>query len=203
MTEPVSVGSTFATTAPDDAARDRLWNEIRHWRACCAMLAGCVILGVAQAVSWAAIAPGEQFKVFKDGTFLPLPTESTHQYTSVALFTLIALVVGVSVAIAGWSWRSLRGSVMLLAVGAANGLGALTAYLLGRVLTSGVDPSSVGPSAVESVVRAAPALGGVIVIVVQPAVAVALYTFLVAWNGLPDLGRGEPRFRGTRSLRRP
>lgn len=182
-----------ASPAPEVALR----TELRYWRGGATVVLACVLLGCGQAVLWSAIAPGEQFKVFKDGTFRPLPTESTHQYISMAIFSMISIVIAVAVALAVWSWRAVRGTVMLTAVGLGNALGALTGYLSGRVLVGGIDPSSIGPSAVESLVKAAPTLGSALIVVVQPAIAVVVYTFLVAWNGQPDLGRGDPRPNGS------
>ncbi|MET3805017.1 uncharacterized protein YaiE (UPF0345 family) [Nakamurella sp. UYEF19] len=164
--------------------------ELKLWRSGAAIVVGTVILGLLQAVLWSRIAPGEQFKVYTDGQYLPLPTESYHQFTSVAIFALIGVVVGVAVGTLCWHWRSVRGISTALVVAGANGLGALTAYLVGRVLVSGVDPASVGNSSVESVVTSAATLGNAMVIIAQPAIAVAVYTFLVAWNGQPDLSRG-------------
>lgn len=166
--------------------------ELKLWRSGAAIVVGTLVLGVLQAVLWSRIAPGEQFKVYTDGQYLPLPTESYHQFTSVAIFALIGIVVGVAVGTLCWHWRSVRGTSTALVVAGANGLGALTAYLVGRVVVGGVDPSSVGNSSVESVVNAAPTLGNAMVIIAQPAIAIAVYTFLVAWNGQPNLSRSLP-----------
>ncbi len=165
--------------------------ELRLWRAGAVVVGAAVLVGALQGVLWSRIAPGEQFKVYTDGGFLPLPTESYHQFTSIAIFALIGVVVAVSAATLTWHWRSVRGTTMALVVVGANALGALTAYLLGRVLATGVDPASVGNSSVESIVRAAPTLGNAMVLIIQPAIAVAVYTFLVAWNGQPGLGRPQ------------
>jgi hypothetical protein len=175
--------------------------ELRQWRAGALVLLVCVLAGAGQGVLWSLLAPGEQFKVFRDGTFGALPTESTHQYISIAIFTLLGLVSGIAVAVAAWCWRSVRGSVMLLTVGFGSALGALTAYLIGRSLAGGVEPSSIGPSNVESLVTAPPTLGNALILIAQPTLALAIYTFLAAWNGQPDLGRGEQRFASARARR--
>ncbi len=151
-----------------------------------------MLLGALQGVLWSLIAPGEQFVVYSNGQYLPLPTESYHQFISIAVFVLIGFVVGLAVATAIWHWRSVRGTTTLLVVACANGLGALTAYLLGHALVSGVDPAAIGATSAASVVTAAPSLGSALVLVAQPAVAVAVYTFLVAWNGWPDLAVPTP-----------
>lgn len=167
--------------------------ELLRWRSGAAIVSIIAAIGALQGVLWSRIAPGEQFKVYTDGQYLPLPTESYHQFTGIALFALIGVVVAVSLASACWHWRSVRGTSTVLVLAAANGLGALTAYLLGRLLVAGVDPATVGATSSESVVTAAPTLGNAMVLIAQPAVAVAVYTFLVAWSGQPDLGRREPR----------
>ena len=165
--------------------------ELRLWRSGAVVVGGAVIVGALQGWLWSRIAPGEQFFVNTDGSFGGLPTESYHQFTSIAIFALIGLVVAVAAATLTWHWRSVRGAAMALVVVGANGLGALTAYLLGRVLASGVDPATVGNSSTASIVTAAPVLGNVMVVVVQPAIAIAVYTFLVAWNGQPGLDRPQ------------
>jgi hypothetical protein len=165
--------------------------ELRLWRAGAVVVGATVIVGALQGLLWSRIAPGEQFKVYTDGGFLPLPTESYHQFTSIAIFALLGFVVAAAAATLTWHWRSVRGATMALVVVGGNALGALTAYLVGRVLASGVDPESIGNSSVESIVRAAPTLGNAMVIIIQPAIAIAVYTFLVAWNGQSDLARPQ------------
>ena len=91
-----------------------------------------------------------------------------------------------------WRWRSVRGPATLLAVALANGLAALTAYAMGRLLVSGVDPATVGARTAAVVVTAAPSLGSALVLIAQPAFASAVYTFLVAWSGRADLAISTP-----------
>ncbi len=166
--------------------------ELLLWRSSAAIIGVTVILGALQGVLWSLIAPGEQFVVYTDGQYLPLPTESYHQFTSIAIFVLIGVVVGIAVATAVWHWPSVRGSTTVLVVAGANALGAFTAYLLGRVLVSGVDPASVGATGASAIVTAAPSLGSAMVLIAQPAVAVAVYTLLVAWSGRSDLAVVTP-----------
>jgi hypothetical protein len=78
---------------------------------------------------------------------------------------------------------------MLLALVGGSLLGALAAWLTGNWLASGTDPASVGASAADSIVIAPPTIGTILVVLAQPALAAAVYTFLVAWNGHPDLDR--------------
>ncbi len=161
--------------------------ELLLWRSSAAIIGVSVIIGVLQGVLWAQIAPGEQFFVNPDGSYGGLPTESYHQFTSVAIFVLIGIVVAVAVATAVWHWRSIRGPGTLLVLVGASALGALAAYLAGRALVTGVDPAAVGVRSALSVVTAAPSLASALVLIAQPAVAGAVYTILVAWSGRSDL----------------
>ena len=61
-----------------------------------------------------------------------------------------------------------------------------------KTVAPGVDPASVGATAADSIVVAPPATGTILVVLDQPALAAAVYTFLVAWNGHPDLDRPKP-----------
>ena len=83
--------------------------ELLLWRSSAAIVAVTVILGVLQGVLWSVIAPGEQFVVYPTGSIRLLPTESYHQFTSIAIFVLIGVVVALAVATAVWQWRSIRG----------------------------------------------------------------------------------------------
>lgn len=169
----------------------RMRDELRLWRFGAVLVVGCVLLGLIQAALWAGLAPGEQYQVGTDGGYGALPTESAHRFTSVAIFALLAIVVGVCVAVAAWGVRTVRGPVTVLAVGLADGLGALTAYLVGKVIAPGIDPGSVGASAAARLVHAPPVLGNAMVLIIQPAFAVGIYTLLVLWNGQPDLDRPD------------
>lgn len=170
---------------------DRLQQELLQWRAG-GLLAGlAVVAGVVQAFGWSRIAPGEPFYVTTSGSYGGLPTGSYHQFAGIAIFVLIGIAVGVTTAAGVWRWRSIRGLATALTVAGVNLLGALTAYLLAPVFAPGVDPASVGAVAAQTVVTGPPTVGNVLAIVIQPAVAIAIYTFLAAWNGRPDLARHE------------
>ena len=163
--------------------------ENRQWRMLAGLLLGGVLLGLAQAGLWARIAPGEVFKIFTDGGYGSLPTASGFRYTAIAMFCVIGLVVGIIQAVGAWAWRSVRGSITLLGVGLGAGVGALTAYLIGRAVAGGVLPGSVGAAPTERIVHAPPVSGSAIVLLAQPAAALLVYTLLAAWSGRADLGR--------------
>lgn len=158
-------------------------------RAVLVVLGLCVVIGLIQGVAWAFLAPGIPYKVLADGRFGALPTTSTYHFVDVALFALSGMAIGILLAIAAWQVRSTRGWQMLVALVGGSLLGSLVAWAVGTVLAPGVDPASVGATAADSIVIAPPTLGTILVVLAQPALAAAVYTFLVAWNGHPDLDR--------------
>ncbi len=163
----------------------------RTLRAAGLIVVSLAVIGIGQGVLWAAVAPGQQAKVFADGSYASLPTADYHPFVDVAIFVLSGLVIGVLAATLIWRVRSIRGSATLLAVVGGCALGALIAYLLGPALVSGVDPATIGKTGAEHIVTAAPKLATALVLVVQPGLAAAVYTFLAAWNGTPRLGRAD------------
>jgi len=156
------------------------------------VLGVCLAVGVLQGVVWAYVAPGVPYKVLADGRFGALPTTSTYHFVDVAIFTLSGIAIGVLLAVGAWQLRSARGWQMVVTLVGGSLLGALIAWAVGAWLAPGVDPASVGATAADSIVVAPPATGTILVVLAQPALAAAVYTFLVAWNGRPDLGRGVP-----------
>lgn len=157
--------------------------------------AWCVAAGVVQGLLWCWVAPGQVYKVFADGYYRPLPTTWQYPFVGAALFALAGIVLGAVIAVATWRMRDLRGVLLLVTLVAASLTGALIAWAIG-LLAPGVDPAGVGPAPGDSLVTAAPVTGTVLVVLAQPAVAAAVYTFLAAWSGQPDLGRspvGAPR----------
>ena len=154
------------------------------------VLGVCLAVGVVQGLVWAFVAPGVPYKVLADGRFGALPTTSTYHFLDVAIFTLSGICIGVLLAVGAWQLRAARGWQMVVTLVGGSLLGALIAWAVGAWLAPGVDPASVGVSAADSIVVAPPATGTILVVLAQPALAAAIYTFLVAWNGRPDLGRG-------------
>lgn len=170
-------------------------------RAIVAILATCVLVGVVQGVLWAFLAPGIPYKVLADGRYGGLPTTSTYYFVDVAVFALSGAVIGILLAVALWQVRSVRGWQSLLTLVGGSLLGALIAWGIGILVAPGTDPATVGPSAADSIVTAPPTTGTILVVLAQPALAAAVYTFLVAWNGhptldRPDLGVTPVDFRG-------
>jgi hypothetical protein len=131
-----------------------------------------------------------------DGRFGPLPTTSTYHFVDVAIFALSGVAIGVLLAVGAWQLRATRGWVMLVTLVGGSALGALVAKFIGAWVAPGVDPASIGVTAADSIVIAAPTIGTFLVILAQPALTAAIYTFLVAWNGHPDLDRPAPAMEG-------
>jgi hypothetical protein len=162
-------------------------------RSLLAVLGICVLVGVVQGVLWAFTAPGIPYKVLADGRYGALPTTSTYHFVDVAVFALSGVVIGIVLAVGAWHVRAARGWQMILTLVGGSLLGAIVAWLVGGWLAPGTDPATVGASAADSIVIAAPTTGTILVVLAQPAMAAAVYTFLVAWNGRPDLGTGIPQ----------
>ena len=148
-----------------------------------------MLAGSLQGVAWAYLAPGVPYKVLADGRYGALPTTSTYYF--VGRRPLRAVRRGDRRGAGGRRMAvvSARGWPMVVTLAAARSLGALIAWWLGALLAPGVDPAAVGATAADSIVMAPPTTDTLLVVFVQPAIAAAVYTFLVAWNGRPDLGR--------------
>ncbi len=166
-------------------------SEIRTNRAILGMLGLCVVIGLIQGAAWAFLAPGIPYKVLADGRFGALPTTSTYHFVDVAIFALSGMAIGILLAAGAWQVRSTRGWQLLVALVGGSLLGSLIAWSVGAAFAPGVDPASVGAGPADSIVIAPPTMGTILVVLAQPALAAAVYTFLVAWNGHPDLDRHE------------
>ena len=160
-------------------------------RAVWVVLGICGLIGVVQGAVWALVAPGIPYQVLADGRFGPLPTTSTYHFVGAAMFALSGMVIGIVVAAAAWQFRAARGWQMLVTVVGGSLVGATVGWLLGEVLAGGVDPATVGATAADSIVTAPATTGTALVVVAQPALAAAVYTFMAAWNGHPTLDRPD------------
>ncbi len=156
------------------------------------ILGVCLAAGVLQGLIWAFLAPGVPYKVLADGRYGALPTTTSYHFVSLALFCWLGIIVGALTAIGAWRIRAARGWRMLLTLIGGSFAGALIAWGLGILVAPGTDPASVGATggstAADSIVTAAPTTGTILAVLAQPAVAALVSTFLVAWNGRPDLG---------------
>ena len=155
------------------------------------VLIACGAAGVLQGLIWAFLAPGMPYKVLADGRSAPLPTTSSYHFVGLALFCWLGIIAGVLIALGAWRIRSARGARVLLVVVGGSAAGALIAWGVGLLVAPGIDPTSVGASSADSIVTAPPTTGTILAVLAQPAIAALVYTFLVAWNGHPDLDRPE------------
>ena len=162
------------------------------------VLAVCGVAGVVQGLIWAYLAPGMPYKVLADGRSAPLPTTSSYHFVSLALFCWLGIIAGVLIAVGAWRARAARGWPTLLVVAGGSAAGGMIAWGLGLLVAPGTDPASVGAAPADSIVTAPPTTGTILAVLAQPAIAALVYTFLVAWNGQPDLAAattagGTPR----------
>jgi hypothetical protein len=113
-----------------------------------------VLLGLAQGVAWAYLAPGVPYRVLPDGRYGALPTTSTYYFVGVAVFALSGVAIGAALAVGAWLVVSARGWPMVATLAAGSVVGALLAWWLGALLAPGVDPATVGATGVDSIVTA-------------------------------------------------
>lgn len=199
-----SVPAPVPPVSPEPAAvaarrsRAQLLADLRRWlrgpepRVAVVILLVAVVLGVVQGAVWAGLAPRPPYKVYADGTFLGLPTVSSQLFIGIAIYALLGLVVGIVLAAGVWRIRRVRGTFTLLGLTGAAAVGAWLAYVVGNAMSTGIDPASIGATGAESLVAALPGHYA-LAIVAEPALAAAVYTFLAAWNGNPQLGRPQGR----------
>lgn len=178
-------GAAGAAVVPLDAG-GRARRHQRIARGIIALVA--VALGVAQGVVWVRIAPSQQVLVYPDGSYVSLPTADYHPFDGLALMAFAGAGVGLILAVAAWRVRAIRGTGTLLTLFGSAAVSAALAYALGVALAGGADPAAVGKTGHASIVLAGADPGSPLVIIMEPLVAVAVYTFLVAWDGRPDLG---------------
>lgn len=182
MTHP---SARAQTTAPGPAQR-------RSWIAIAVV---GVLAGIAQMGLWLLIAPRQQWVQYaRDGSALVLPTEDVYRFTSIAIFSMLSIVIGVVLAVAAWQLRSARGPVMLLAGAAGLAAGSALALWWGPLLAGGDYPWELlareGKPAVDRIVTFPPTISWVTVIL-SPLFFVLVYTFVATWQSDPGLGARE------------
>ena len=152
--------------------------------------AAFLLAGVVQALLWSRLAPGRQIQIVSDSQYVVLGGSfSTAQFTSIALFVLIGVVIAVSIAVAAWRVRTARGPVMLLTVLVGSVLGGVVAWGLATMIAPGTDLHTAALAGAVGVITERPLTGSLLVLCAQAGLATAVYTFLAAWNGTPRLGR--------------
>ena len=96
--------------------------------------------------------------------------------------TLAAGLIGADVAAAA---GTLTGIERVLGVSGAE-------FAVSRYASDVAAAAALVSTSGATIVVAPASTGTILVILAQPALAAAIYTFLVAWNGHPDLGRPAP-----------
>ncbi|NNG34630.1 DUF2567 domain-containing protein [Nakamurella aerolata] len=150
-----------------------------------------LLAGIAQMGLWLLIAPRQQWVQYaRDGSALVLPTEDVYRFTSIAIFSMLSIIIGVVLAVAAWQLRTARGTTMLLAGAAGLAAGSALALWLGPVLAGGDYPwellAEQGRPAVDRLVTFPPTISWITVII-SPLSYVLLYTFMATWHSDPEL----------------
>lgn len=138
---------------------------------------------------WSIMAPGQQFKVFSNGSYISLPTADYHPFEGLALFVLATAAIGLVSAVAIWRVREVRGVTTLVLLVIVSAVGSFVAAVIARLFGPSISPSDFASTLGNTVATVRPQLTTPLVLVAEPLVAALVYTFLVAWDGRPDLGR--------------
>ncbi|MFE4502469.1 DUF2567 domain-containing protein [Rhodococcus sp. NPDC056743] len=163
--------------------------SLRRIRLRTALLIGCSSAAVSALVGvlWAYLAPAEHLLVVSEGRGIALTGESLHQFDAVAIFVLLALILGVLTGVAAWLARLSRGPYALggLIVGSALGTALMAAVGTGvaKLRFPAVDNPAVG-----EIIARAPGIGTLLVLIVQPLTACIMTLILVALSPYDDLG---------------
>jgi hypothetical protein len=164
------------------------------------VVAATVLVGLALAAVWAAIAPPAQVVLSQPPHFLP--ESDFHRFDDLAVFLMSGLVTGLLLGVALWLWRARRGPLVLVVAALGALLGGLVAVYAGPAIAATLYPAP-GGSAGSPIGTVAPVLNfttgtagvrvaqWVGVLGVQPFGLVLAYLVLAVWNGMPDLGRNE------------
>ncbi|WP_353651492.1 DUF2567 domain-containing protein [Nakamurella sp. A5-74] len=168
-----------------------------------AAVAAIAMLGAS--ALWIVLTPQQQWIVYPQtpdlpqGQALSLPLESYFRFTSIAFFTLGALVVGAVTAVAAWQIRFARGVPMVLVLIGSLAAGSALGLLVGHLVRGGVDPAVVAANGVTTpTLVEMPASISRWAVVIAPGVAAVVYVLTAAWHSDPDLGR--PRLHSTQDL---
>ncbi|MEJ7649223.1 MAG: DUF2567 domain-containing protein [Nakamurella sp.] len=149
---------------------------------------------------WIVLTPQQQWIVYPrtpdlpQGQALSLPLESYFRFTSIAFFTLGALVVGIVTAVAAWQIRFARGVPMVLVLIGSLAAGSALGLLIGHLVRGGVDPAVMAANGVTTpTLVEMPASISRWAMVIAPGVAAVVYVLTATWHSDPDLGRPQAR----------
>ncbi|ROZ48607.1 DUF2567 domain-containing protein [Rhodococcus sp. WS3] len=163
--------------------------SLRRTRLRTALLIGCSTAAVSALVGvlWAFLAPAEHLLVVAEGRGIALTGESLHQFDAVAIFFLLALILGVLTGVAAWLARLSRGPYALGGLIIGSVLGTALMAAVGAGIAKLRFPSVDNPAVGEIIARA-PGIGTMLVLIVQPLAACITTLVLVALSPYDDLG---------------
>ncbi|OZD04574.1 hypothetical protein CH275_15415 [Rhodococcus sp. 06-235-1A] len=155
------------------------------------------VVGISVALSalggmlWGFLAPAQQLLVVAQDRGAALTGESLHRFDALALFSFVALVLGLVLPIGWWQWRSERGPRLFGAVFLGALAGSIVAILVGNGIAALRFPKATDPT-VGSIVTVAPSIETPLVLIVQALTASLVILLLAAMNPNDDLQHTDP-----------
>ena len=154
------------------------------------VLAGALIVNLLAGLAWAFIARPTRFLVVDNGLGQSLDGESSNEFAAIGWFALISAVIGLAVAITGWSSRKQRGIGLMSWIVAICALGSLTMAAIGELIVRLRYPIIDDPK-IGTVVSFAPKIfdGSLpVVLTIEPLVAALAIFVMAALSPFDDLG---------------
>lgn len=152
------------------------------------VLSAVAMFGLLLGWVWSLLAPPQHGALRENGEAVPMLVESFHRFDAVGIFMVLNLAAGVLIAAGLWMLRGRRGPVVLLAAVVGSVLGSLLAIGIGNAFANGMHPMP-SNAQVGDLVRMAPQISTLWVVLVQPFALAMAYGLAASWNGLDDLGR--------------
>jgi hypothetical protein len=152
-----------------------------------------LVAGLLHGLLWSWLAPGARIQVSADGGYRYLAASfDLADFTAIAIFLLLGIVLQVAVAVGAWQARRDRGPRMLATVTVGAVGASVIAWGLAHLLAGGTTELVAAVHAgTTAVVTVAPTPGPWWFGVLPAGLAVGTYTLLAAWHGSPDLGAGS------------
>lgn len=94
------------------------------------------VVGALAGLGWGLIAPGQHLYVADGGRTLAMDLDSNNVFAAIAIFILVTALAGVLCGALAWSWRSMRGPAVGLAVVFGGIVGAVLAAAIGGRVAS-------------------------------------------------------------------
>jgi hypothetical protein len=161
------------------------------------LVAAMVVLGALLGIVWAWWSPPVPEGVHLHGGLLR--QESEAFMAADARFVLLTSVVGLGIGIAAWFVRAARGPTMVIGLAVGGLLGAYSTAVIGTAVGGGTDDAPIG-TAIAHLELHVQATGGYYI---EAALAVVMYSLLVAFAADDDLGRPDPARAAAHARRQP